>query len=498
MEYTIQVQPGAHMDFENHACDCIGTGRMDLALQEEYQEELRQVQRLCHFRHIRGHGLFSDGMAIYAPVTDADGIRHDQYCFTYLDRVMDSYRKLGLTPVLELGFMPSQMASGNQTLFYWTANVTPPAEEKRWTALIEATLEHLCERYGRKEVALWPVEVWNEPNLPGFWENADKQAYFRLYEISVQAVRRVVPGIRVGGPAICGGAGSLEWVRDFLACCRERKLPVDFLTRHTYMGQKPERKGRYLYHEMCRPDDLIDEVRATRSVMEEFEEYRRLPIYITEFNTSYNPFCPIHDTCRNAVILCSLLSKLGDVADSYSYWTFGDVFEEQGVPATLFHGGFGLMAAGCIPKPSLWAFHFFANLEGECVHRDSRSLILHREDGSYEMILWHPDEEVQETEIIRIELPWENQATVLSRRIDETHGNPLKVWLDMGQPRNLREEELGFLKNAACPETVSQCMTAQDGRITLEFTLKKNSFCHIRLMKHAGLQETGYLPDMYL
>ena len=55
------------------------------------------------------------------------------------------------------------------------------------------------------------------------------------------------------------------------------------------------------------------------------------------------------------------------------------------------------MAAGCIPKPSLWAFHFFANLEGECVHRDSRSLILHREDGSYDMILWHPDEEVQET-----------------------------------------------------------------------------------------------------
>ena len=68
--------------FVNRTCDCIGTGRMDLALQAEYQEELRAVQTLCHFRHIRGHGLFSEGMAIYAPYMDADGVEHAAYNFT--------------------------------------------------------------------------------------------------------------------------------------------------------------------------------------------------------------------------------------------------------------------------------------------------------------------------------------------------------------------------------------------------------------------------------
>ena len=39
-------------------------------------------------------------------------------------------------------------------------------------------------------------------------------------------------------------------------------------------------------------------------------------------------------------------------ADIMSYWSFSDVFEEQGVVKTPFYGGYGLMAAGNIPKPA--------------------------------------------------------------------------------------------------------------------------------------------------
>ena len=57
------------------------------------------------------------------------------------------------------------------------------------------------ERYGVDEVVTWPVEVWNEPNLPGFWENADMQKYFRLFEITFGAVKELDSRFRVGGPA---------------------------------------------------------------------------------------------------------------------------------------------------------------------------------------------------------------------------------------------------------------------------------------------------------
>ena len=51
--------------FNNNAFYCIGTGRMGLALQKQYFEQLKLVQEKIGFEHIRGHGLFHDDMAIY-------------------------------------------------------------------------------------------------------------------------------------------------------------------------------------------------------------------------------------------------------------------------------------------------------------------------------------------------------------------------------------------------------------------------------------------------
>ena len=118
--------------FHNNVDFCIGTGRMGLALQKEYMEQLQFVQEEIGFRHIRGHGLFSDDMAIYQEYEDESGEKRAEYYFTYLDLVMDSYRKCGLRPFLELGFMPDKMASGKQTVFYWKGNVTPPGDYEDW------------------------------------------------------------------------------------------------------------------------------------------------------------------------------------------------------------------------------------------------------------------------------------------------------------------------------------------------------------------------------
>ena len=160
--------------FNNNAFYCVGTGRMGLALQKHYIEQLKFVQDELGFEYIRGHGLFSDDMAIFQERKygeDAEPVI--EYNWTYLDMVMDSYKELKIKPFLELGFMPKKLASGEQTIFYWKGNTTPPKDYQKWADLIKATLNHLIDRYGREEVLTWPVEVWNEPNLKGFWKDAD-------------------------------------------------------------------------------------------------------------------------------------------------------------------------------------------------------------------------------------------------------------------------------------------------------------------------------------
>ena len=123
------------------------------------------------------------------------------------------YLELGIRPFLELGFMPQALKSGEQSIFYWRANVTPPDSYEKWAALVKATLEHLVERYGRDEVITWPVEVWNEPNIP-FWAGTMEE-YFQLYDYSAKAVKEVDPRIQLGGPAICG-VETEKWLMGFI------------------------------------------------------------------------------------------------------------------------------------------------------------------------------------------------------------------------------------------------------------------------------------------
>ena len=222
----IFLNPESRAEFHNQVDFCVGTGRMGLALHKEYQDQLKLVQDAIGFQHIRGHGLFCDDMAIYQVAEDGSA----EYNFTYVDRVMDSYRAVGLKPFLELGFMPEKMASGTQTVFYWKGNTTPPEDYEKWNHMVQALLRHFCERYGEAEVLTWPIEVWNEPNLPGFWEHADMQEYFKLFHNTFNAIKEVNPKFRVGGPAVCGGSDEI-WIKGFMQYCHDNRIPVDFVTR---------------------------------------------------------------------------------------------------------------------------------------------------------------------------------------------------------------------------------------------------------------------------
>lgn len=483
--------------FHNNVDFCIGTGRMGLALQQEYMEQLKFVQEEIGFQHIRGHGLFSDDMAIYQEFEDASGAKRAEYNFTYLDMVMDSYQKYRLRPFLELGFMPDKMASGKQTVFYWKGNVTPPKDYQDWCGLVTATLSHLMERYGADEVINWPIEVWNEPNLPGFWKDADMEEYFKLFHLTFEAVKALDARFRVGGPAICGVQDEL-WIREFLNYCRKEKLMPDFITRHHYTTETPEYQGHYGYAVLSDAEQGFANLQSTRDIIDSFEEYKGLKIHLTEFNTSYIPNCPLHDTNQNAAFLAQQLSRLGDVNESYSYWTFGDIFEEQGVPFTPFHGGFGLMANGCIPKPTFWTFQFYKELSGECVHKSDDMVVLHTADGGYQGIAWNAGRTRRGRELqFDIAFPDEGagEYVLITRTVDEDTCNPLRLWHDMGEPASLNEKQKKLLRDSARPLLAGRRIEAAEGKIRISLTVKEFGVVFFELQPVDVKSDRGYDYD---
>lgn len=235
---------------------CVGTGRVELALRRDYQDSLKLLQDEIGFRYIRGHGLLSDGLGVHRPY-EWEGARRVHHSFTYVDQVVDAYLALGIRPFLELGFMPAGLASGERTVFWWRGNVTPPRSHQEWAALVRATLAHLVDRYGLDEVRTWPIEVWNEPNLPDFWEGADEKAYHRLYEVTARAVKEVDASLRVGGPALSPGAD--DWLDRFAEFVERHDVPVDFVSKHAYTSG-PAQHVPFGVHQTLGPaQGLIDQ-----------------------------------------------------------------------------------------------------------------------------------------------------------------------------------------------------------------------------------------------
>ncbi|WP_117213214.1 GH39 family glycosyl hydrolase [Allorhizocola rhizosphaerae] len=442
---------------------CVGTGRFELALRRDYQDSLALIQREIGFRHIRGHGLFSDGVGIYRPY-EHEGTRGVRHAFTYVDQVVDAYLDMGIAPFVELGFMPAELASGDQTVFWWRGNVTPPRSWSEWAALVKATVAHLVDRYGLEQVRTWPIEVWNEPNLKDFWAGADEAAYHRLYEVTANAVKEVDASLLVGGPAISPGAD--EWMVRFAEFVCDRGVPVDFVSRHAYTSENPTLVPFGSYQKLAPATELLAQFALPREQLRG-TPIEGLPVHITEFNSSYRPDNPIHDTALHAAYLAPVVAAGGDLCDSFSYWTFSDMFEEMGVPTAPFHGGFGLLTHRQIKKPTFHLYAFMARMGGRILARDDRCLVTRDENGRVTVLAWGDVS-------LSVPIAGQGAAFVLRSSVSEEAGNAWAAWKQMGQPRSPSRRQLDVLREVAEPARTHSRLPVADGRVELDLTLARH------------------------
>jgi xylan 1,4-beta-xylosidase len=254
-----------------------------------------------------------------------------------VDRVYDHIRSLGLYPVVELSFMPHDLAGDpSKTVFDYGAIVSPPKDWQRWGDLVRDLTAHLVERYGREEVVEhWSFEVWNEANLEVFWSGTPDE-WMKMYDVTAAAVREVDDRIVVGGPS----SAAAGWVEELLAHVEQSGAPLDFVSTHTY-GSPPLD---------FRPS---------------LERYGRAgtPIWWTEWGVTPVHFNEVSDAVFSGVFLLRGMASAMDRIEALSYWVVSDHFEELGRPPALLHGGFGLRTVGELRKPRWWALRLLERLD---------------------------------------------------------------------------------------------------------------------------------------
>jgi xylan 1,4-beta-xylosidase len=439
-----------------------GSGRAILSLRESYRHDLRETKRITGFEYVRFHAIFHDEVGVYDEDKDGKPI----YNFSYVDQIYDGLLANHVRPFIELSFMPKKLASDPNALhpFWYKQNVAAPKDWDKWQQLIENFTRHLVERYGEKEVSQWYFEVWNEPNLD-FWGGDPKEStYYELYDRAAVAVKRVSSRLRIGGPATAQAA----WADGFLAHCKEKNIPVDFVSTHVYGNDKAE--DVFGTHENIPRTQMV--CRAVKKVHDQIavSPYPKLPLIWSEFNADYSNQREVTDSAFMGPWLADTIRQCDGLVDSMSYWTFSDVFEEQGVVKTPFYGGFGLLAEDSIPKA---VFNDFAMLHqlGETrldVKSDS-ALVTRRKDGSLAIAVWNlflPEEQGSaKTFTVHFKgLPAESTAQVTI--VDKEHGSPLPVWDKMGRPVNPTQSQIESLRKAgALPAAQSRRLS--NGSITI-------------------------------
>lgn len=440
-----------------------GSGRAVLSLRDNYRKDLRLVKAVTDFRYVRFHALLHDEVGLYG----VDDKGRAVYNFSYIDQIYDGLLADGVRPFVELSFMPEALASDPKRIFgfWYRPNISPPHDYARWDAMIDALMRHLVDRYGIDELAQWYFEVWNEPNA-GFWGGDPYQAtYFTLYDHTARAIKAVNRRLRVGGPATAQAA----WVSDFIEHCKTHGVPVDFVTSHVYANDDAQ--------DVFRSDEVISrDHMVCRAVRKNYDEIKassmpELPLIYSEYNASYANEPNVTDTVFMGPWLAAVISQCDGLTQGMSFWTFSDVFEENGVVKTPFYGGFGIVAEHQIPKPSYHAFALLHRLGNHRLRSEAESvLITRRDDGTLVIALWNyaspagggdrytPPGTAGAARTLVLKIANHGPAHATVWRLDRDHGNVINAFDAMGRPSFPNRAQIAQLRAAsrlAAPETVA-------------------------------------------
>ncbi|CAN5624330.1 hypothetical protein BH24ACT14_BH24ACT14_04470 [soil metagenome] len=300
---------------------------------EEFADSLRIACDQLGAERVRAHAILHDDLGVYREV---DGEPH--YDFSRVDGLYDQILAIGLRPVVELSFMPRDLAAQpDQTVFEYGGIISPPRDWDRWGELCARLAGHLVERYGLDEVATWSFEVWNEPNLEVFWTGSQAE-YFRLYDTAANAIKAVDERLLVGGPS----TAAAGWVGAFCDHVLDEQSPLDFLSTHTY-GNAPLN-----VREALRVRTLDD-----------------VAVWWTEWGVTPTHFFGVTDGAFGAPFVLHGMKHAQDNADALAYWVISDHFEELGRAPRLLHGGFGLLTIGNLRKPRFWALALAEQLDDQ-------------------------------------------------------------------------------------------------------------------------------------
>lgn len=455
-------------------------GRAVSCLQSNIQEAIREAKKELKFDYLRIRDIFSDDLYIYYE----DGDHNVRYNWNYIDMVLDFFVSLDIKPVMEIGFMPSSLASKKQTCgWQYHPNVSFPKSLNRWCDLVSQFMLHCIRRYGQSQVHTWYFDFWTSPNLSleeAYWYDSQED-FFRFYKATWQAVKRADPHIIMGSPAFSMPSG-LDWYEAFFDYCKENNISPDYVAVHTYCcpddlqnsSHFPKPKTQSEAFSVPYDKDLPEKTFRQLKELCSRKGYDRLPIISMSWNMSYLPCDYVRDTCfMGPYIIYTLLHSLKDCA-GMSYWTLCDTNDELYPDNRMFSGNPGLIDTIGLKKPAYYALALYRRLGDTIIEYDNCHILTRSQEG-YQLLLfnfcfyfesWLKEDHTAPSYTERNkyfdasgEIIYHHSISMVSgpclirrTQLCETCGSTYNTWLNSGSPQVIDTEMVRYIQYTSIPK----------------------------------------------
>lgn len=271
-------------------------------------------------------------------------------------------------------------------------------------------------------------------------------------------------------------------------------MPIDFVTTHTYGvdGGFLDEDGKQDTKLSASPEAIVGDVRRVRAQIQA-SPYPDLPLFFTEWSSSYTPRDFVHDSYISAPYILTKLKQVQGLVQGMSYWTYTDLFEEPGPPPTPFHGGFGLMNREGIRKPAWFAYKYLNALQGRSLAVDDAHTLAAVDGKRIAAVAWdwqQPVQAVSNTPFYTRQVPASDSKAIVFRLAHVPAGNyrlqvrktgyrrndPLSLYIDMGMPKQLAADQLTQLQQATrdAPEQDRRVRVCADGAVAVTVPMRSN------------------------
>ncbi|MCA9731109.1 beta-xylosidase [candidate division KSB1 bacterium] len=484
--------------------------------------------------YVRAHNLLTTGDGTPAlkwgssnAYTEDDN-GNPVYNWTIIDKIFDTYIERGMKPLVEIGFMPKALSTHPEPYQHawrpgapyeevYTGWAYPPKDYDKWAELIYRWVEHCVQRYGREEVETWYWEPWNEPNIP-YWQGTT-EAELKLYDYTVDAVKRALPTAIVGGPHSTGPSWDRaeKFLRTFLNHCQHGKnyrtgktgSPLEFIAFHAKGGPKVVNG-----HVRMDIGKQLRDISKGFEIVASFPELKHLPIIIGESDPEGCAACSMKEHPENAYrngtmyssYTAAVFARKYDLADHFGINFKGAVtwaFEFENQP---WFNGYRSLATNGIDKPVLNVFRMFGMMQGNRVEvsgdlaydfvaaRDSSvrgepdiNALAASSKEDLTVMVWHYHDDNIAGPAVPVALTISNlpvnRLLLHHYRIDQEYSNAYEVWKKMGSPQNPTPEQYSELERAGQLKMLSspEWINAKEGLSVIRFELPRQGVSLLKL-----------------